>query len=146
MPPSNYILSSNNVTITGTGEQVLLLAHGFGCNQQMWRFLLPLLSPNFRIVLFDYVGSGASDMQAYNKQRYASLDGYALDIIEICEALNLEKCHPMWPFSQQHYRLIGNAENPAADPRTNHDLPLPLFPEFTAGLPRRFRQSRPAGN
>lgn len=90
MPPSNDILTRNNVTITGTGEQVLLLAHGFGCNQQMWRFLLPLLSPNFRIVLFDYVGSGASDLQAYDKQRYASLDGYALDIIEICEALDLE--------------------------------------------------------
>lgn len=84
------VLTRNNVTITGNGEQVLLLAHGFGCNQQMWRFLLPLLSPHFRIVLFDYVGSGASDIQAYNKQRYATLDGYALDIIEICAALNLE--------------------------------------------------------
>ncbi len=90
MPAHHDVIARNNVSITGTGEQVLLLAHGFGCNQQMWRFLLPLLSPHFRIVLFDYVGSGASDIQAYDKQRYATLEGYALDIIEICTALKLE--------------------------------------------------------
>lgn len=90
MHPSSDILTRNNVTVTGSGDHVLLLAHGFGCNQKMWRFLLPLLSSEFRIVLFDYVGSGASDMQAYNKQRYATLDGYALDITEICEALDLK--------------------------------------------------------
>jgi len=83
------ILNRNNVTITGTGRRTLLLAHGFGCNQQMWRFLLPLLEPHYQVVLFDYVGSGASDLQAYDKQRYATLDGYAKDIVEICEALDL---------------------------------------------------------
>ena len=83
------VLTRNNVTITGTGQQVLLLAHGFGCSQQMWRFLLPLLQPHYRIVLFDYVGSGSADLQAYDKQRYATLDGYAKDIVEICEALDL---------------------------------------------------------
>ena len=83
------VLARNNVTVTGTGHQVLLLAHGFGCSQQMWRFLLPLLQPDYRIVLFDYVGSGGADLQAYDKQRYATLDGYAKDIVEICEALDL---------------------------------------------------------
>ncbi len=89
MLTADEILHRNHVTISGDGQQVLLLAHGFGCSQQMWRFMLPLLSPYFRIVLFDYVGSGAADMQAYDKQRYAALDGYAKDIIEICEALDL---------------------------------------------------------
>lgn len=83
------ILTRNNVTITGDGSQVLLLAHGFGCSQKMWRFLLPLLKPYYRIVLFDYVGSGSADFQAYDKNRYSTLDGYAKDIIEICQALDL---------------------------------------------------------
>ncbi len=83
------IMRRNNVTITGSGQQVLLLAHGFGCNQQMWRFLLPALREHYRIVLFDYVGSGASTMQAYCNQRYATLAGYARDIVDICQALDL---------------------------------------------------------
>lgn len=89
MPEVDAILRRNNITLTGHGEQVLLLAHGFGCSQQMWRFLLPLLSPYFRILLFDYVGSGGADLRAYDKQRYATLAGYAEDIVEICQTLDL---------------------------------------------------------
>jgi sigma-B regulation protein RsbQ len=65
------------------------MAHGFGCDQTMWRFLTPKLVDQFKIVLFDYVGSGKSDPTHFDRNRYASLDGYAADIIEVCEALNL---------------------------------------------------------
>ncbi len=82
----------NNVKILGKGEKVMILAHGFGCNQTMWRFLLPKLKRHYKIVLFDYVGSGLSDCRAYQENRYDCLDGYAQDIIEICDAFNLQDC------------------------------------------------------
>ncbi len=83
------IITRNNVNVLGRGEQVLLMAHGFGCNQQMWRFLVPYLEGNFKIVLFDYVGSGSSELAAYSKQKYADLAGYSQDIVDICQALDL---------------------------------------------------------
>ena len=67
----------------------MLFAHGFGCDQNMWRFVAPAFEDRYRTVLFDYVGAGASDLSAYDPERYASLGGYAADVIEICEALDL---------------------------------------------------------
>lgn len=87
------IMKRNNVQIVGQGEKVLMFAHGFGCNQQMWRFLLPHFLADYRIVLFDYVGSGNSDLTAYSKTKYSSLAGYANDIVEICQALQLTQVH-----------------------------------------------------
>ncbi|TYL48879.1 alpha/beta fold hydrolase [Marinomonas sp. IMCC 4694] len=87
----NKILIRNNVNIIGSGETTLILAHGFGCDQNMWRFLTPELSKHFTVVLFDYVGSGASDISQYSPQRYQNLEGYADDVIEICHALELTK-------------------------------------------------------
>ena len=79
----------NNVRITGTGTQPMLFAHGFGCDQNMWRYLVPAFADDYRIVLFDYVGSGHSDLAAYDADRYASLEGYAQDVLDICHALDL---------------------------------------------------------
>jgi sigma-B regulation protein RsbQ len=67
----------------------MLFAHGFGCDQNMWRFLVPAFEDDYRIVLFDYVGSGKSDLAAYDPERYASLDGYAQDVLDVCHALDL---------------------------------------------------------
>lgn len=89
MPAYDDIIRRNNVQITGTGQQVMLMAHGFGCNQLMWRFLQPYLSSQYKLVLFDYVGSGASNLAAYSRQKYADLDGYAQDIVDICTSLDL---------------------------------------------------------
>jgi sigma-B regulation protein RsbQ len=86
---SSDVLVRNNVKLIGTGDKTLFLAHGFGCDQNMWRFLTPALVRQFTIVLFDYVGSGASDISQYDKKRYNQLEGYAEDILEICEALKL---------------------------------------------------------
>ena len=86
---ANEILNRNNVKLIGKGSKTLFLAHGFGCDQNMWRFLTPELAKNFTIVLFDYVGSGSSDISQCSKKRYGQLEGYAEDIIEICEALQL---------------------------------------------------------
>ena len=87
---SALITKRNNVKISGKGSQTILLAHGFGCNQNMWRFVLPHLEKHFNVVMFDYVGCGNSDFSAYQESRYQHLEGYALDIIEICDELNLQ--------------------------------------------------------
>ena len=84
------VLSRNNVKVFGSGSQPMLFAHGFGCDQNMWRFVAPAFADDYRIVLFDYVGSGKSDLGAYSPQRYSSLNGYAQDLLEVCYALELE--------------------------------------------------------
>ncbi|QGZ52424.1 alpha/beta fold hydrolase [Streptomyces sp. QHH-9511] len=81
----------NNITVTGNPEgPTVVLAHGFGCDQNMWRLTVPALVEDYRVVLFDYVGSGRSDLSAFTRDRYASLDGYAQDVVEVCEALDLK--------------------------------------------------------
>lgn len=75
----------NNVNVTGSGPATLLFAHGFGCDQNMWRKLAPAYAGRYRTVLFDLVGSGKSDLAAYDRTKYGSLQGYADDAIEIAE-------------------------------------------------------------
>ncbi|MEU2062410.1 alpha/beta hydrolase [Streptomyces sp. NPDC013455] len=80
----------NNVNVTGNPQgRTVVLAHGFGCDQNMWRLTLPALVDDYRVVLFDYVGSGRSDPSAFSESRYGSLEGYARDAVEVCEALDL---------------------------------------------------------
>ena len=83
------VIARNNVRTFGTGSQPMVFAHGFGCDQNMWRQITPAFESDYRIVLFDYVGSGKSDLKAYDAARYSTLDGYASDIVEVCEALDL---------------------------------------------------------
>lgn len=73
----------NNVNVMGEGPATLVFAHGFGCDQSMWRFMAPLFAKRFKVVLFDLVGSGQSDLTAYYKRKYDSLQGYASDLLEI---------------------------------------------------------------
>jgi sigma-B regulation protein RsbQ len=68
----------------------MLFAHGFGCDQHMWRFVAPAFSDTHKIVLFDHVGAGGSDWSAYDSSKYSSLDGYATDVLEICDQLALD--------------------------------------------------------
>ncbi|WP_318640454.1 alpha/beta fold hydrolase [Flavobacterium ardleyense] len=87
---SKEVLLRNNVKVFGQGDQVMLFAHGFGCDQNMWRLVTPAFQEQYKIVLFDYVGCGKSDNGAYNPERYSSLNGYAQDILDICEELHLQ--------------------------------------------------------
>lgn len=68
----------------------VVLVHGFGCDSAVWRFLLPHLVDRYRVITLDLVGAGRSDPSAYDPARYDSLDGYAADLVELCEALDLE--------------------------------------------------------
>jgi sigma-B regulation protein RsbQ len=65
----------------------MVLAHGYGCDQNMWRHLIPAFEKDFRLVLFDHIGHGRSDAAAFDRARYSSLEGYADDILSICESL-----------------------------------------------------------
>ena len=84
------VLKRNNVKVLGKGTQPMIFAHGFGCDQNMWRFIYPAFEDKYKIILFDYVGSGKSDLEAYNPERYSDLNGYAQDVLDIIHELNLQ--------------------------------------------------------
>jgi sigma-B regulation protein RsbQ len=86
---SQDMLARNNVRVSGSGTQPMLFVHGFGCDQNMWRYVAPAFEDDYRVVLFDYVGAGGSDRSAWDPARYGSLDGYAQDILDVCRALDL---------------------------------------------------------
>jgi sigma-B regulation protein RsbQ len=67
----------------------MVFAHGFGCDQNLWRLVAPAFEADYKVVLFDYVGSGRSDVAQYDPERYATLDGYAQDVLDVCRALDL---------------------------------------------------------
>ncbi|HMV44452.1 MAG TPA: alpha/beta hydrolase [Leptospiraceae bacterium] len=84
------VIKRNNISIKGEGKKVMLFAHGYGCDQNMWRFITPEFEKDYQVILFDHIGSGKSDLGYYNKNKYAKLHGYANDILDICDALNLK--------------------------------------------------------
>ena len=79
------VRSRNNVRVGGQGETTMVFVHGFGCDQTMWRFLLPAFEERFRTLSFDLVGSGGSELAAYDRDKYASLHGYADDLLEVLD-------------------------------------------------------------
>jgi len=84
------VVERHNVRVSGNvGGQPMLFAHGFGCDQHMWRHVAPHFEHDFKVVLFDHVGAGGSDLTAYDPGRHASLAGYAADVVEICRELDL---------------------------------------------------------
>ena len=82
-------LVRNNVQLRGRGTRPIVFAHGYGCDQNMWRFVAPAFEEDHRVVLFDHVGAGGSDPDAWDPEKYSTLQGYADDVVEICEALGL---------------------------------------------------------
>ncbi|MFP2929618.1 alpha/beta fold hydrolase [Pyxidicoccus sp. 3LG] len=85
------VLARNNVKIFGHGKQTMIFAHGYGCDQHMWRFITPAFEKDYRIILFDHVGAGNSEVSAYSRARYGSLKGYADDVLEICRELEVSR-------------------------------------------------------
>jgi sigma-B regulation protein RsbQ len=84
------VIRRNNVQVIGrAGAQPMIFAHGFGCDQNMWRLVVPAFADSYRVVLFDHVGAGRSDATAYDREKYSTLDGYASDVLDICRELEL---------------------------------------------------------
>lgn len=87
--PVQDVLRRNNVSVTGNPSgQALVFAHGFGCSQAAWNLVAPQFEQDHKVVLFDHVGAGGSDLSAYSRGKYDSLHGYADDVLEILEALD----------------------------------------------------------
>jgi len=90
MVTSVDVLRRNNVRVLGNPNgRPLVFAHGFGCSQEIWRGVTPAFLDDFMVVLYDNVGAGGSDLSAYDRNKYDSLDGYASDVVEILDELDL---------------------------------------------------------
>ena len=85
------LLARHHVTISGQGRQPMLFAHGFGCDQSMWRFVAPAFEATHNVILFDHIGAGRSDVRAYAPEKYAALEGYAADVGALCAELDLRE-------------------------------------------------------
>jgi sigma-B regulation protein RsbQ len=83
------VVQRNNVTLSGAGTRPMVFAHGYGCDQRMWRLVTPAFASDYQIVLFDHVGAGRSDLSAYSRTKYRALQGYADDLLEICAELGV---------------------------------------------------------
>ncbi len=81
----------NNVKVLGAGERTLMFAHGYGCDQNMWRHVTPAFQADYKIVLFDYVGSGHSDTSSFDRTKYSTLHGYSHDVLDIINELDLKR-------------------------------------------------------
>ena len=84
------LLKRNNVHVSGDGPATMVFAHGFGCDRHMWRLMAPAFEGRYRVITFDLVGSGLSDLAAYDKTKYATLQGYSDDVLEILEGFAKE--------------------------------------------------------
>jgi sigma-B regulation protein RsbQ len=81
------IFLRHNINVVGKGEKTILFAHGYGCDQIMWRYMVPAFQNHYRLVLFDHIGAGKSDLSYYSREKYGTLEGYAADILDIIEAV-----------------------------------------------------------
>lgn len=82
-------IDKHNVRLSGAGDRTMIFAHGFGCDQNMWRQVAPAFEDRFRVVLFDYIGAGPTDIAHYDADRYSDLDGYAEDVVGIARELGV---------------------------------------------------------
>ncbi len=137
---SKTIKERNNVRVFGKGTQPMLFAHGFGCDQNMWRFITPAFENDYKIILFDYVGAGKSDVSAYNAERYASLQGYAEDIEEICAELNLKNVIIVAHSVSAMIALLAALQQPAYFSKIIMIGPSPCYindSDYTGGFERK---------
>lgn len=128
----------NNVTVRGDGEQTLVLAHGFGCDQNMWRALEPHLD-GFRLVFFDYTGSGRSDLSQFDPVRHSQLEGFAEDLGEICDALDLRNATLIGHSVSSMIGLMAAIERPERFSKLVMVCPSPCFlnqPGYPGGFER----------
>jgi sigma-B regulation protein RsbQ len=134
------ILRRNNVKVSGRGEQPLMFAHGFGCDQNMWRFVAPAFEEDYKVVLFDYVGSGKSDLGAYSAARYGDLSGYAKDVLEITDALGLKDVIFVGHSVSSMIGVLAAVERPELFKNLVQVVPSPCYincpPDYIGGFDR----------
>jgi sigma-B regulation protein RsbQ len=132
------VKDKNNVSISGDGEQVIIFAHGFGCDQNMWRFIAPDFVDDYKVVLFDYTGSGQSTITEYDPSKYSTLEGYAEDIIDICQHYNFNDAIIVGHSVSATIALLASLKAPEHFSQLIHLTPSPSFindpPEYMGGF------------
>ncbi len=134
------VLARNNVHVTGAGDQMMIFAHGFGCDQNMWRFVAPAFEEQYRVALFDYVGSGKSDPLAYDPDKYSRLDGYTQDLLDVCRALDVRDVVFVGHSVSAIIGMLASIREPARFARLVLLGPSPRYvndpPDYTGGFDR----------
>lgn len=130
----------HNINVIGSGPRTAVMAHGFGCDQNMWRFLTPAFEQSHRMVLFDYTGSGKSDASQFSVEKYSSLTGYAQDLIDVCTFLNLENALFVGHSVSAMIGLIASLKVPSLFDKLVMICPSPCFlnlaPDYFGGFDR----------
>jgi sigma-B regulation protein RsbQ len=135
------VIHRNRVQTFGRGPRTLLFAHGFGCDQSMWRHVAPYFAERHRVVLFDHVGSGRSDLRAYDFHKYARLHGYAEDVLAICRELELTDVTFVGHSVSSMIGVLAAREDPARISRLVLVGPSPRYlDDEEAGYRGGFRQ------
>ncbi len=130
-------IARNNVQVLGQGERPLVFAHGFGSDQRCWHRLLPWFESDYRVVLFDYVGAGRSDLSAWSERRYSRLDGYTQDLLDVCRALDLERAVVVAHSISSMVALLATIREPRQFSHAVLVAPSPAYanrpPDFVGG-------------
>jgi pimeloyl-ACP methyl ester carboxylesterase len=92
IPSGSGLLASHNVTVVGTGERCVVLSHGFGSDQSVWKYVLPYLVNDYKVILYDLMGAGSTNPEDFSFSRYSSLHAYADDVLAILDELEIESC------------------------------------------------------
>lgn len=124
----------------GSGDETLVFANGYGCDQNMWRHVTPAFEDRYRIVLFDYVGSGLSDASAFDRTRYSTLRGYAQDVLEIFEELDLRDVHFVGHSVSSMIGALASIEQPSRFKTLTMLGPSPCYindDSYTGGFDRK---------
>ncbi len=138
---SEALCQRNNIQISGAGDSTILFAHGFGCDQSVWRFIEPSFEADYRIVKLDLVGSGQSDLSAFDVEKYSRLEGYAQDILDIIDALSLEPVIMVGHSVSAMIGAIAAIQQPDKFSRLVMVAPSPCYinhpPEYVGGFDRQ---------
>lgn len=133
------VLARNHVRILGQGKPPLLLCNGFGYNQRVWEALATALAQDYQVILFDHVGTGGSDLTAYDADKYAHLAGYAHDMLDICRVLELEQAVLIGHSVGAMMALLAASHSPAYFAKVVLLTPSPCYlnePGFYGGYER----------
>jgi len=135
------IRDRNNIHISGEGDRILLFVHGFGCDQSMWRYVAPAFESDYTVVLIDLVGSGQSDLSAFNIERYSDLEGYAEDLVEVVDSLEMKEVTLIGHSVSGMLGIIAAIRNPDTFSRIVMIGPSPCYlnhpPDYLGGFDRQ---------
>lgn len=133
------ILKRHHVQVLGHGRQPLVFVNGLGCDQSIWQFMLPALSDHFKLILYDHLGTGHSDYSAYEPGRYASLQGYTQDLLDICTALKLQRAWVIGHSVGATLAMLASVQRPEAFEQMILLCPSPCYlntPGYHGGFER----------